>query len=177
MRYIALLRGINVGGRRKVEMKRLKNLLVSLGYSNVVTYLNSGNALFDSDDDRTHIEKSLTKAVEQEFGFAIPILVKSQEEMQAILAAIPKEWQNNKEQKTDVAYLFPEIDAEKTLMTLPMQREYLDLIYIKGAIVWHVLRENQNKSQLNKLVGHEVYPFMTVRNINTARFLSENDSQ
>ena len=43
MKYFALLRGINVGGNRKVEMKRLKNLFQSLGYANVVTYLNSGN--------------------------------------------------------------------------------------------------------------------------------------
>jgi len=162
MKYIALLRGINVGGNRKVEMKRLKAMLESMGYTNVSTYLNSGNARFESNLAQT-----------DEFGYEIPILIKTQEEIEAIVATIPEEWQNNKEEKTDVAFLFPEIDSEKTIDELPVKREYVDFIYIKGAIIWHIMKKDYNKSQLNKLVGRKLYQLMTVRNVNTARFLGD----
>ena len=51
MRYILLLRGINVGGKNKVSMKDLTASLEDLGYQHVVTYINSGNVIFDTDDD------------------------------------------------------------------------------------------------------------------------------
>ncbi len=173
MKYIALLRGINVGGNRKVEMKRLKAMLESIGCTNVSTYLNSGNARFESNLDQEEILQAISKAFTDEFGYEIPILIKTQEEIEAIVAAIPEEWQNNKEEKTDVAFLFPEIDSEKTIDELPVKREYVDFIYIKGAIIWHIMKKDYNKSQLNKLVGRKLYQLMTVRNVNTARFLGD----
>jgi uncharacterized protein (DUF1697 family) len=173
MKYIALLRGINVGGNRKVEMKKLKAMLESMGYTDVSTYLNSGNARFESNLAQEEILQAISKAFTDEFGYEIPILIKTQEEIEAIVAAIPEEWQNNKEEKTDVAFLFPEIDSEKTIDELPLKREYVDFIYIKGAIIWHIMKKDYNKSQLNKLVGRKLYQLMTVRNVNTARFLGD----
>lgn len=172
MKYIALLRGINVGGHRKVEMKRLKSLLESIGYSNVSTYLNSGNALFETQDNQKQIQEDVSKALLEEFGFEITTLIKSEDEIKKIASVIPVEWQNNKEQKTDVAFLFPEVDSEETVDKIHVKREYVDLIYVEGAIIWHIMKKDYNKSQLNKLVGQKLYQQMTVRNVNTARFLA-----
>ena len=172
MEYIALLRGINVGGNHKVEMKRLKILLEAMGYKNISTYLNSGNVLFESEDHQEQIQVDVPNALLKEFGFEIPTLIKNKDEIKRIAAAIPPKWQNDKEQKTDVAYLFPEIDSEGTIDEVHIKSEYVDLIYVEGAIVWHVTREDYNKSQLNKLVGNKLYRQMTVRNVNTARFLA-----
>jgi len=172
MKYIALLRGINVGGHRKVEMKRLKKVLEAMGYSNVSTYLNSGNVLFETQVHQNLIQEDVPKILLQEFGFEIPTLIKSEEEIKSIASVIPHEWQNDQEQKTDVAYLFPEVDSEKTVDEIPAKRAYVDFIYVKGAIIWHVMKEDYNKSQLNKLVGQKLYQKMTVRNVNTARFLA-----
>ncbi|USN53100.1 MAG: DUF1697 domain-containing protein [Candidatus Nomurabacteria bacterium] len=176
MRYIALLRGINVGGNNKVEMKRLKELCGSLGYTDVSTYINSGNILFNAKGKSKDIQSALTKALVNEFGFPIPVLIKTQAEVKKIVAAIPQTWQNDHQtQKTDVAFLFPEVDDKKTLDELPMKKEYMDLRYIKGAIVWHVKKENLNKSQLSKVIGSKLYKYMTVRNVNTARYLAAVD--
>lgn len=172
MRYIALLRGINVGGHHKVEMKRLKALMESMGYCNVATYLNSGNVLFETNDDRRQIQETVPKALEVEFGFEIATIIKSAEEMKRIASAIPIEWENNQEQKTDVAYLFPEIDYEGIVDELPLKIEFADMLYVSGAVVWRIFRHNYNKSQLNKIVGQKVYQQMTVRNVNTARYLA-----
>lgn len=173
MKYIALLRGINVGGNRKVEMKRLKSLLESMGYSNVSTYLNSGNVIFESTEKQNKLQKEINVNLEKEFGFEIPTLVKSQTEIKNIIKNIPAEWQNNSEQKTDVAFLFDEIDSEKTIEDLPIKKEFISIHYIKGAIYWNIDRKFYNKSQMNKIASHKLYKLMTIRNINTARNLAE----
>jgi len=172
MKYIALLRGINVGGNRKVEMKRLKALFESLGYKNVSTYLNSGNVIFESNKEQGDIQKDIQKNLKREFGCEIQTLIKSEKEIKRIAKAIPEEWKNDTEQKTDVAYLFEEIDFKETIDVLPIKKEFIEIKYIKGAIIWNIKRENINKSQLTKIISHKVYQLMTVRNVNTARKLA-----
>lgn len=173
MKYIALLRGINVGGNHKVEMKGLKALFESEGFLNVSTYINSGNIIFESDDDQRNVTERVRALFCSHYDFEIPLLVKTESEMQSIALAIPTDWQNNDTHKTDVAYLFSEIDSEKTLDELPIKREFLDIRYTPGAIFWNIDRDNYNKSHLNKLISHKLYKLMTVRNVNTARYLAE----
>lgn len=87
----------------------------------------------------------------------------------------PQFWlglQNDDTQRTDVAYLFPEADSKKIIEELPLKKEFLEIRYIKGAIIWNIKRENVNKSQLAKLISHKLYQTMTIRNVNTARFLA-----
>lgn len=172
MKYIALLRGINVGGNRKVEMKKLRTLFESFGYTKVSTYINSGNIIFESEDDQKTVLAKIIKAFEKTFDFEIPTLVKTEKEMKKIAKAIPEEWQNDDTQRTDVAYLFPEADSKKIIEELPLKKEFLEIRYIKGAIIWNIKRENVNKSQLAKLISHKLYQTMTIRNVNTARFLA-----
>lgn len=169
---VALLRGINVGNQRRVEMKRLKNLLESLGFANVSTYINSGNALFGSDESLPYLQELIETRLGEEFGFEIPTLIKTKDEIKAIADAIPQEWQNNDEQRSDVAFLFAQIDDEKILDELPINREFVDIRYAKGAVFWNIERKNYNKSHLNKLIKHQAYQLMTIRNVNTARVLA-----
>lgn len=171
-KYVALLRGINVGGNKKIDMKKLISLFESLGYTNIKTYINSGNVLFESNKKQMIVQKDVETSVEKEFGFEIPTLVKTKEELITIADAIPKEWQNDPTQKTDVAYLFHEIDSEKIIDELPIKKEYVDIRYTKGAIFWNVPRKNYNKSHVNKNISHRFYQQMTVRNVNTARYLA-----
>ncbi|TGM19701.1 DUF1697 domain-containing protein [Leptospira meyeri] len=172
MKYIALLRGINVGGNRKVEMKKLRSLMESLGYTEVSTYINSGNIIFESEDDTNTVRFKIEKSFEKVFKFEIPTIVKTEKEMKKIANAIPKEWQNDSTQRTDVAYLFPEADSKKIIEELPLKKEFLEIRYSKGALIWNIKRENVNKSQLAKLISHKLYKSMTIRNVNTARFLA-----
>ena len=172
MKYIALLRGINVGTSVRVEMKRLRSLFESLGFLNVATYINSGNVIFESDLPKKSALSMIQAAILNEFGVEIPVIVKTQKEMAAIASAIPDEWRNDTEQKTDVAYLFDDIDSPEIIEKLPVKREFIDIRYVKGAIFWNVSRENYNRSHLNKIISHKLYRLMTVRNVNTARFLA-----
>jgi len=171
MKLIALLRGINAGKLRRVEMKRLKVLFESLGYSEVLTYINSGNVIFGSGKKPSVVRREIEARLKKEFGFFMPVLVKTSRDMQKISKAIPEEWENDAGQKSDVAYLFEEADHKNIVNELPVKRDYIDIRYVKGAILWNVLRKDYNKSHLNKIIGHKYYQFMTVRNVNTARFL------
>ncbi|MBM9591744.1 DUF1697 domain-containing protein [Leptospira sp. 201903075] len=172
MKYIALFRGINVGGNRKVEMKKLKLLFESLKFTEVSTYINSGNIIFESDKEAKTVLSKILTVLEKNFDFEIPTLVKTEKEMKKIADAIPSEWQNDPNQRTDVAYLFPDIDSKKTIEQLPFQKDFVDIRYVKGAIFWNIQKENVNKSQLAKLISHKLYKSMTIRNVNTARFLA-----
>jgi uncharacterized protein (DUF1697 family) len=175
MKYIALLRGINVGGNHKVDMKKLKTLFESLGFVNVSTYINSGNVIFEGSGKTLEICQKLELSFKKEFIFDIPILVKTEKEIADITEAIPKTWKNDTMQRTDVAFLFPEFDSENIIGELPVKKEFIDIRYVKGAIYWNVKRENIYKSQLVKLIGHKLYKSMTVRNINTVRILGKEN--
>ncbi len=153
-------------------MKRLKALFERLGCAGVSMYINSGNVIFESGKKAPEIRREIEAALKKEFGFDIPTLIKSRKEMQIIAQDVPGEWRNDDSQRSDVAYLFEEIDSKETLEALPINRECVDVRYVKGAIFWNIDRANYNKSKLNKIIAHRFYQLMTVRNVNTARFLA-----
>ncbi|EPF26758.1 hypothetical protein HMPREF1221_00944 [Treponema socranskii subsp. paredis ATCC 35535] len=172
MDYIALIRGINVGNSVKINMKELKTLFEQCGFSNVSTYINSGNVIFKSHDKKSCITENIEKALHITTGSEVKVLVKTKSEMVKIANSIPGDWQNNDDEKTDVAYLFESIDTENIINELPIKKEYIQLLYVRGALIWNVRREDYNKSHLNKIISHKVYKDMTIRNVNTARYLA-----
>ncbi len=173
MKYFALLRGINVGGNCRVEMKKLRTQFESLGFSNVSTYINSGNVVFESPKKPKAVRDAIVTMFQKEYRFPIPTLVKTQKEMKAIANAIPKSWkQDSKDARSDVAYLFEGADSKDSIALLPMNREVVDIRYVKGALLWNLSRKNYSKARLNKLIGTKIYKLMTMRNVNTARYLA-----
>ena len=173
MRYVALLRGVNVGQGARVPMADLKSLLEGLGLCDVVTYLNSGNVVFSSGlgvADLTHL---LEEEFERTFGMRIQTLVKTSAEVTSIAQAIPSEWSSGASEQTYVAYLFPDVDEPSLVADLPIRPEYLSIFYTPGAIVWNIKREDYNRSHITEIAGHSSYARMTTRNVNTARKLAE----
>lgn len=89
-RYIALLRGINVGGHKKVPMAELRKLLSQLGLGDVQTYIQSGNVIFQSDsNDLKTIEMTIHKAILDYFGFEVPVMVRTVQDLKTIFDACP----------------------------------------------------------------------------------------
>lgn len=88
--YISMLRGINVGGQKKVRMAELKSLYESLGFTNVETYVQSGNVVFDSEEqDANKMADAIEKQIENTFGFAIPVQVRSADDFQRVIESHP----------------------------------------------------------------------------------------
>ena len=106
-------------------------------------------------------------------GNEVKVLVKTKSEMVKIANGIPDDWQNNDDQETYAAYLFESIDTENIINELSIKKEYIQLLYVEGALIWNVRREDYNKSHLNKIISHKVYKDMTIRNVNTARYLAK----
>jgi uncharacterized protein (DUF1697 family) len=153
-------------------MKTLKDLWEGLGLGNVVTYLNSGNVVFESGLSASELTRLIEVELERAFGETIPTLVKTSAEVIAIAESIPSEWGSNDGQQTYVAYLFSDIDKPDLESDLPVKRQFMSIFYTPGAIVWNIKRENYNRSQITKIVGHSSYARMTTRNVNTARKLA-----
>jgi len=88
--YISLLRGINLGGNKPVKMERLRALFESLGYAQVRTYINSGNVIFNGKKLSTSaLSRKLEKEIEREFGFPVPVITKTAEEIARTLDRNP----------------------------------------------------------------------------------------
>lgn len=171
MKYVALLRGINVGGNKAVNMAQLKAMFEQNGYANVSTYINSGNVIFEAKKDAQTIVPTIEKAIERTFGFEVPVIVRSADQIHALAKLIPDDWQNNQEHKTDILFLWQKVDKAEVLDELPARAEIDNVRYTPGAVIWYVKRSDINKSGMNKLIGTELYRNMTIRNVNTVRKL------
>lgn len=100
MIYVALLRGINVGGKNKVDMKRLKATFENLGFSSVVTYINSGNVIFEAaSKEQTERVNEIEKALEQAFQIAIKVIIRDISSMVTLCQQLPADWIKNEEMR------------------------------------------------------------------------------
>lgn len=112
--YIALLRGINVGGHKKLKMADLKLLFEDLGFQDVVTYIQSGNVVFSAEEEKGLPEK-ISKEITEKFGWEVPVLVKTADAIAKILAACPFA-----ETKKAEAYFM--------LLATPPKREFMEAV-------------------------------------------------
>jgi uncharacterized protein (DUF1697 family) len=173
MIYVALLRGINVGGNNIIDMKKLKITFESLGYTKVSTYINSGNILFESPIiEKPVLEHALEAAILKDFQLDIKVLIRSSLEIEAVCLALPAHWQKNAEMRSDVMFLWEEFDKPEIVETLRLN-PVDNILYVPGALLWNVEGVNYSKSGMMKLMGTPVYKHMTIRNVNTVRKLWE----
>lgn len=141
-----------------------------MDFSNVSTYINSWNVIFSSkNDDFSKIEEKLKET----FWFDIPIIIRGIENIIQLTEQIPPEWKNDTGQKTDVLFLAPRYENEKSLKLIKTTPEVDHLRYIEWAIVWNIDRNSYNKSGMHTFIGTTLYKNMTARNINTVRKLAE----
>lgn len=174
MVYVALLRGINVGGNNKIDMKQLKKAFEQAGMHNVVTYINSGNIVFTTDSrSKPDIARILETAILEHFGLSIQVLVLDMDDMNTVMASLPESWTNDEQMKSDVLFLWDDIDDATVLDKLPVKPEMETVKYVPSAILWSVDRQNVTRSGLHKLIGTALYRKMTVRNVNTTRKIYE----
>lgn len=162
-----------MGGNKKVEMAKLRQCFEALGYKNVSTYINSGNVIFDSNTtDIAILTSTIAGHLANTFGFSIDLVVRTSVDIKKICSAVPPEWTNGTGEKTDVLFLWEDFDSKKSLDLIKTNPDVDTLLYIGGAIVWHVVRSDYSKSGMQKFVGTPLYKHMTTRNVNTLRALT-----
>jgi uncharacterized protein (DUF1697 family) len=174
MRYVALLRGLNVGGANKVSMAKLKSAFEGAGVTEVRTYINSGNVIFSTNiEDRGSLTATLLEATRAHTGVETDIQLRDVDELAAIVEVIPDHWNNDDSMKCDVVFLQPDVDRPGILEDLGPRPGIEDALYVPGAVVWRVNRTDATRSRLTRIVGTPLYARVTVRNCNTARRLLE----
>lgn len=156
-----------------MEMPRLKKLFESLGVTDVVTYINSGNVVFKDQRSPSGLKDLLEKALSKEFGFNLRVVLRTDENISQIVKQVPADWTNDKQQRTDVLFLWDEINNKDILKQIDINPKIENVLYIDGALVWNIGRENVMKGGGLKLIKSEVYKHITIRNINTVRKLNQ----
>jgi uncharacterized protein (DUF1697 family) len=174
MIYAALLRGINVGGNNKIDMKLLKDTFLRVGMEGVKTYINSGNVIFiDNKHPKLELPGIIELAILEDFKLDIKVLVRSVVEFEDMMSMLPESWGNNEIMKSDVLFLSEDFDRESVLGEIILKPEIDTALYAPGAILWSVSRSDVTKSGMQKLIGTKIYKAITIRNVNTARKIFE----
>ena len=169
MTYVALLRGINVGGNNKINMQQLKLVFLDAGMQNVTTYINSGNIIFSNDKlTQNELVALLESAILSSFKLPIKVLLRDSRNISIVVDALPLSWKNDTAVKCDVMFLWDAVDKPGLLDGLT-NHVIEDIAYRPGAILWRIDRSNVSKSKIPKLVGKGLYKNMTIRNCNTVR--------
>jgi uncharacterized protein (DUF1697 family) len=169
MRYVALIRGINVGGNAIVPMAKLRAACEACGVTNVSTVIASGNVLFEA-PRAPKLETRLSKAL----GLPIRLTLRTHEEMTAIVKAAPKGFGRKPDMfRYDVWFVFPPTTAAQVAAVLE-PREGVDTVKAGDGVVYTTrLIAKASQSRLARVVGRPIYAAVTIRNWNTTRKLAE----
>jgi uncharacterized protein (DUF1697 family) len=173
MRYVALLRGINVGGKTLIKMADLKTCVEALGLDDVSTYIASGNVLFEARRDPARLETEIARAIEQKFGLPVRVVVLDRPAYARIVKAVPKAWVGDTSLRANVAFVHRGTDAKQIVRELEPDPAVEEVKAIDGAILWATKRDAVNRSVMRKLIGGAAYKELTVRNLNTTLKLHE----
>lgn len=164
--YLALLRGINVGGNKKIKMAELKQMLEEMGLSQVKTYIQSGNVLFVSDEEADSLQKRIEERIELTFGFSAAVLLRTAAELNNVLEHCPFSFESLAEgESIHVSFLSAALSQEEidTLSAISFAPDEFQII---GKEAYMLLRQSILDSklpiQLQKIVGT-----MTARNWKT----------
>lgn len=172
--YVALLRGINVGGNNMISMKSLKASFEALGFKDVATYINSGNILFKSKQaDARKLEGKIEKMLVAEYNLACRVVVRSAAEMASLIKTLPKEWTGDKEWRYNVMFLRHTIDSQDILKALNARPDIEQVTYVPGTLLWSAHVKDLARTAMVKIASHKLFQEMTVRNLNTTRKLHQ----
>jgi uncharacterized protein (DUF1697 family) len=174
VRYLALLRGINVGGKTLIKMADLKTCIEALGFDDVSTYIASGNVLFESGErNAAKLETKIERAIEKRFRLPVKVVILDRAAYARIVRAIPKSWLGDESLRANVAFVRRDIDAKQVVRKLQPDAAIEEVKAIAGAILWATKRDALNRSVMRKLIGGAAYKELTVRNLNTTLKLQE----
>ena len=169
MKYVALIRGINVGGNSIVPMARLKAAFEECGVKDVSTFIASGNVLFEA-PRAPKLEARLSKVL----GLPIRLTLRAHAEMDAIVNNAPKGFGAKPDKfRYDVWFVIPPITAEKVVAALK-PKEGVDAVFAGDGVVYATrLIAKASQSRLTRLVGTPLYTSVPIRNLNTVQTLAE----
>lgn len=175
MRYILLLRGVNVGGKNKVSMSELKNMLLASGFEDIDSYINSGNIFFTSYLNHESCTSKVRQVLDSNYNFNIPFALITKEEYLEDRAGLPDWWHENLARR-DVLFFSCGLDTSNIIDFLNKENFYNEIIYVgKNAIFWGKYDESEylKTTYHKKLIKQDFYKEITIRNGKTFEKIAE----
>jgi uncharacterized protein (DUF1697 family) len=174
MKYVAFLRGINVGGKNKIKMETLRASVEKLGFENVETYINSGNIVFEtSKTDDKKLAERIETAIEKEFGLNIKTMVRARSEIENLVKNNPFDGQFENDKDLHVFFLDEEMPAEKRELLLSNNSE-TETYHVEGREIYCLLKVSVLDSLMGKdYIGKKLKVSATARNWRTVNKVLE----
>ncbi len=178
MQYVALLRGINVGGNNIIKMIDLKHAFERAGFTDVVTYIQSGNVIFSSKKkDITLLTEEIERLLTKTFSYQARAVLQTRQEFQTTVTNVPKEWTTRDDLRCYVAFTH-ELYTQEEIVAEVTPKEGVDTIQTGHRVIYLTTTlEGLTKSSFVKLMGKRIYKDMTIRNYTTVKKILELMSQ
>ena len=164
-RYVALVRGINVGGKNVISMADLRAEFEHADYEAVQTYIQSGNVLFETDRPRAELEVSIESRLAERLGRPVVVVVRSHRQLANVVKSAPDGFGCDRDTHlSDVVFLKAPLTSEQAMRVVAL-REGVDRAWAgTGVLYFDRLAERASRSSLSRLVSTPQYQRMTIRN-------------
>jgi uncharacterized protein (DUF1697 family) len=170
--YLAFLRGINVGGKSLIRMAALKEALESDGFTEVKTYIQSGNVFLSTPQaDAVKVAQAVTASIAKHFALDVKVVAFTKPQWQEVVASAPKWWNGSKTEgwKHDLLILLPPYDMKQVMLTLGEPAPEVENIGSGAGVIYASLYVAKwSRTRLSKLPGTPLYKQITIRNYNTS---------
>lgn len=172
MKYVALLRGINVGGKNMIKMIDLRETFEECGFEQVSTFINSGNVLFSSsEDDVTILDKRISKALKKRFDYSATVVIRSEKEVKQVIDDMPNEWKKENNLRCYIAFIKDGVSPSEVIKELPVNEKVDSLQAGKTILYMSTKMDGLTSSGFTKIIGKKIFQSITIRNINTTKKL------
>ena len=166
--YIALLRGINVGGNHRIKMADLKACFEKMGFTDVITYIQSGNVLFKSQGTEEDLIHTIEQTLAKKFGYPIPVVVLSYHNLAQTVVTAPAGFGSDPDTyRYDVIFIKSPLTAKEALEKISTKEGVDQVSAGKHALYFSRLTAKATQSKLSKVITLPIYKNMTIRNWNT----------
>jgi uncharacterized protein (DUF1697 family) len=169
--YLALLRGINVGGKNIIRMADLRQAFEDMGFADVRTYIQSGNVIFGADPRSSNgkLAARIERGLSRRFDYRARAIVMSGRQYRRALSHAPASWGEDPTRKHNAIFAGPAVRTSAVLRQLPPVRDGLEEVTCRpGVIFWSASIRGLSRTTMMKLASHPVYDELTVRNHRTA---------
>lgn len=163
--YVALLRGINVGGRNKIAMADLRAAFEDHGFDSVCTYIQSGNVLFDAATASVDaLEDDIERMLEQQFGIPLVVVVRSRRQLKAVIDNAPSGFGGKPDTyHSDTIFLKRPLTSKGAMRVVDLRDEVDQAWAGTGVVYFARLSARRTQSRMSKIVGTPEYKLMTIR--------------
>ncbi len=174
-KYIALLRGVNVGGKNKVSMPSLKAAFEKAGFYEVSTYINSGNVIFSAQkQDIEALQRTCRQVIMDMFQLDIAVAVLSANDLHDALAHAPVWWDQDIASKHNAIFVIAPANADSIIESVGHSKPEYEQVSGHGHLIfWSAPLDTFSRTRWSKIVSTSAYSSVTIRNANTTKKLSE----